>query len=397
MLWKLLKKHISLGQFVGFTLANLIGLFIVLLGVGLYRDLQAVYGSDDGLMSQNILIVNKKVSSLNTISGKSSAFTPSEIEDLASQSFVEDIGAFTPSNFSVTAQFNMPGMARFSTEMFFESVDSQFIDVKQRDWVWTPGSDQIPIILPRNYLDLYNFGFAQSKGTPQLSEGIISNIALQVLLQGNGLSETYDARIVGFSNRLNTILVPSNFLRWANQRYGSEQNTPPTRLIVQVDNPTDEQITQYLQDNSLTTDADKLSASKTNFVLKVITAITLAVGLLICLLSLYLLILSIALLLEKNIEKLQNLLLLGYSPRKVACPYQLLAIALTAVVTLLAIGAFLLARGHYLALFQNFFPELTPPSVWPVILVAGAIFLLTAFINATSIQRKVLKIWKNKQ
>lgn len=42
--------------------------------------------------------------------------------------------------------------------------------------------------------------------------------------------------------------------------------------------------------------------------------------------------LSIYLLLQKNTSKLENLLLIGYSPAKVALPYQMLTLALNAVV-----------------------------------------------------------------
>ena len=52
--------------------------------------------------------------------------------------------------------------------------------------------------------------------------------------------------------------------------------------------------------------------------LKVIIGIVLSVGLLISVLSFYILMLSIYLLLQKNTSKLENLLLIGYSPAKVA-------------------------------------------------------------------------------
>ena len=42
-------------------------------------------------------------------------------------------------------------------------------------------------------------------------------------MRGNGRVEQYKGNIVGFSNRLNTILVPQSFMNWANK------NSPPTR------------------------------------------------------------------------------------------------------------------------------------------------------------------------
>ena len=66
----------------------------------------------------------------------------------------------------------------------------------------------VPIILPRSYLAIYNFGFAQSQSLPKLSEGVVGMIELGIVLRGDGREERLKGRVIGFSSRLNTILVP---------------------------------------------------------------------------------------------------------------------------------------------------------------------------------------------
>ena len=56
-----------------------------------------------------------------------------------------------------------------STEMFFEAVPDKFVDVSLDKWHFDENTHTIPIIIPRNYLNLYNFGFAQSRSLPKLS------------------------------------------------------------------------------------------------------------------------------------------------------------------------------------------------------------------------------------
>ena len=53
-----------------------------------------------------------------------------------------------------------------STDMFFESVPDEFVDIKLDKWHFDESTHTIPIIIPRNYLNLYNFGFAQSRSLP---------------------------------------------------------------------------------------------------------------------------------------------------------------------------------------------------------------------------------------
>ncbi|MFA6728769.1 MAG: ABC transporter permease, partial [Prevotella sp.] len=71
LVWKLLKQHISVSQFVGFFFANLFGMLIVLLGFQFYHDVIPVFTSQDSFMSADFMIVNKKISTANTISGSS--------------------------------------------------------------------------------------------------------------------------------------------------------------------------------------------------------------------------------------------------------------------------------------------------------------------------------------
>ena len=397
LVWKLLRQHISIPQFVGFFFANLVGVVIILLGVQFYNDYKAL-DQEDSFMKADYLIVNKKIGTLSGLTGASNTFSKDEIEELGSEDFVERIGAFTPSSFSVKARFDVEGFVNFSTEMFFESVPDEFVDVKSDAWDYQEGSGEIPIILPKNYLDLYNFGYAQGKGLPKLTEGILGAMKLNIQIEGNGNLDSFDGRIVGFSSRLNTILVPEKFMRWANQQYANGDATKePTRLIMEVNNPTDERITTYLQDRDYETDEDKLDASKTTFVLRVIVSIVMIVGVVISILSIYILMLSVFLLVQKNSTKLENLLLIGYSPAKVSFPYQALTVGLNVLVLILAVVIMLVVRNIYLDMFENFFPDLEVPGILSALCVGVVLLVIVSIFNIIAVRNKVMSIWKRKE
>ncbi|MBF1047370.1 MAG: ABC transporter permease, partial [Porphyromonadaceae bacterium] len=63
LLLRLLKRHISPAQLLGFVLANLIGLGILLLGLQFYRDALTALSAKDSLMRTDYLIISKQVSS----------------------------------------------------------------------------------------------------------------------------------------------------------------------------------------------------------------------------------------------------------------------------------------------------------------------------------------------
>ncbi|WP_418699262.1 ABC transporter permease [Bacteroides sp.] len=397
LVWKLLRQHISVGQLTGFFLANLFGMMIVLLSVQFYRDVLPVFTDGDSFMKKDYIIATKKISTLGSFAGKSNTFTKDEIEDLQQQSFTKSIGAFTPSLFKVSAGLGMQEAGiRLSTEMFFEAVPDEYVDVNLDRWHFDPDTPVIPIIIPRNYLNLYNFGFAQSRSLPKLSEGVMSLIQMDIMLRGNGRVEQYKGSIVGFSNRLNTILVPQSFMDWANRNFAPEKEAQPSRLIVEVKNPTDTAITDYFQQKNYETEGNNLDAGKTTYFLRLITGIVMGVGLFISILSFYILMLSIFLLLQKNTVKLENLLLIGYSPTRVALPYYVLTVGLNILVLLLAIGSVAWIRTYYTEVIQTLFPQLTTGSLLPCMLTGFILFLAVSLLNILAIRRKIISIWQGK-
>lgn len=395
MVWKLLRQHISVSQLAGFFLANLCGMIIVLLGIQFYRDVLPVFTQGDSFIKKDFVIVSKKVSTLGTLVGKSSTFSTGDVAEIEEQPFTKSVGRFLPSQFKVSAGMGMQGI-RMSTDMFFESVPDEFVDVKLDKWTFDPSSDVVPIIIPRNYLNLYNFGFAQSRNLPQLSEGVMGMVNLDIRIMGNGQVKQLKGNIVGFSNRLNTILVPETFMNWANAAYGTGQKAEPSRLIVEVNNPTDERIAKFFQQKGYETEGNSLDAGKASWFLKVVIGIVLSVGLLISVLSFYILILSIYLLLQKNSTKLENLLLIGYSPARVARPYQLLTIILNLVVLALGVVAVIAVRSLYLDTVMNLYPDAGSGIVLPSVVTGIIIFIGVSALNIVIIRRKINAIWLRK-
>lgn len=397
LLWKLLREHVSVTQLVGFFVANLLGMLIILFGLQFYADILPLFQGKDAFFKREFLIVSKPVSTLGSLLGGKGTFSAREIQGFRDQPFTRQVGTFTSSLYDVSASIGMLGTGmQVGTEMFFESVPDDYIDVNAQAWTYAEGSRTIPIILPRNYLNLYNFGFAQSHNLPKLSEGVLSMIRLEIRLSGGGHVDVYDGRIVGFSNRLNTILVPEAFMNWANHYYAPGKKAEPSRLIVEVNNPADEEIVKYIQARGYEVEGNTLDAGKTVWFLQILVGIVLFIGIVITFLSFYILILSIFLLLQKNTKKMQTLLLIGYSPVQVALPYQVLAVGLNLGVTGIACVLLYGLRRMYLNNLQTLFPSLEGSSGHTVLAVAGFLFLFVSIINIGIIHYKLRQIWNGK-
>ena len=390
LLLRLLKRHISPAQLLGFVLANLIGLGILLLGLQFYRDALTALSAKDSLMRADYLIISKQVTS-GLFGSRDNSFSPEEIADLEQQPFVAALGRFTPSKFQVSAGLGLGSAlgGGLSTYMFLEAVPDRFLDLKPSDWHWEEGQQEVPLIIPRSYLGLYNSAFAQSQGLPLLSEATIGAISLGLELRGGLEEQHYRGRIVGFSNRLNTLLVPEHFIQQMNRRLAPEATASPTRLILELHNPSDPAIALYLREHSYESEGERLASSQSMYFLRLLSGVVLGVGLLISALSAYLLLLSIYLLLQKNSRQLENLLLLGYSQRQLVLPYVLLTLVLNLLALLAALGLVLWVRGYYLNAASRLVPEELGASLLPTLLLGLGLLVGTTLVNAVAIARKV--------
>ena len=397
LVWKLLRQHLSIPQMAGFFFANLFGMIIVLLSVQFYQDVIPVFTAEDSFMRSDFLIVNKKIGTASMISGSSNTFNQTEVDDLAQQPFVSRMGKFTNANYKADVSMRVNGVSVLNNgEISFESIPDSFVDTPLRNWNYQPGEKTIPIILPRIYLTMYNFGFAQTHALPKLSDGLVGMIDFDIFVHGKHQEAQFKGKVIGFSNRLSSILVPQAFMDWSNDTFAPGETHAPTRLIVQVNNPSDPQFPKYLDQKGYEIENDKLNTEKTTYFLRLLVTMVVGVGLVISALSFYILMLSIYLLVQKNTHKLENLLLIGYRPAQVALPYQMLTIGLNLLIYGLALLAIFFARSYYMDLIETLFPNIEDGNMLPAIAVGALLFVWVSLSNYAIIARKIVHIWKRK-
>ncbi len=382
-MWRLLRRNISAGQIAGFAVSNLVGLVIVLTALQFYRDVTTVISADDNLLTQDYIVLSQRVE--DGTFGKSTGFTPEAISDLEQQPWVKRAAPFTASRFHVTGKIAVgPGMYTF---LFFEAIPDDFFDVLPDDWEFDPDDPDatIPIVLSRDYLALYNFGFAATRGMPQFSEDMISDLDLLISVSGNGMERTFPGRVVGFSNRLNTISAPQAFVDWANGIYAVDKEENPMRMIVQVTDPGDPAIKQYLDEHGMESAGDKLDSGKAAHFFTIATGVVVGVGVIICLLSFFILMLSIYLLIQKNRQKIHDLILLGYTPAQVSKHYIRLAVITNVTVLILSCIVVAVAQSLWQEPIRNIGSEVA--TLIPTYIVGIAMVLVIIAFNVAAIKR----------
>ena len=394
LLFKLLRQNISGWQIAGFVIANLLGGAIILLGSQAYRDFDRFMEKESGLLSEGYVVVTKPISGRSTLKsllGIKPVFSDEEIEKMRQHPAVSDIGLFSTANFQIRGSFSL-GELNISTDLFMESVPDKFIDVKFSDesvWQADIDTDCIPVIIPRKYLNIYNYGYASTKGLPQLGEGLTSAFPISMTLAGNGQTRRYQARIVGYTDRLNTILVPESFLEQANAAFASKEPEPPSRLIVATTSKgRNTSFIDYLEQNGYSIEGD-LESLRLQAVVHGILWVVIGIGSVVSVLAFVLLLISIQLLIEKNKDKFINLHSLGYSVSQIAAPYSLLIAAVDVAVWLVSACVVSLVYPELFAFISAISPDVQLASLLPLWIVAAVLAMLFVVLHRIVIVRQI--------
>ncbi len=393
MIRRLLLQNLSISQIAGYALATFAGLTIVACAVRFYCDAAPALSPDDNenaIFSDSYIVVSKPVTLLNTF-GKPSSFSEPEIDGIKNQPWARDVAAFTAANFSVTASVDFAGRG-FATHMFLEAIPDTFIDVRPEGWDFHPDAGEcVPVIIPKDYLSLYNFGFAAARGLPQVTPEMLSQVPVNLTLRGSGRTITICARIAGFSSRLNTIAVPMAFMDYANALLAPGQESAPSRLIIRTAGASDPEIIQYLEAQGYDMSGNDADASRATTILRVVTGIVIAIGSVISLLALAIMLLSINLLIQKNQETIGNLIFLGHTPGQIARRYILFVASINITVTIITIITTLTAASAW----ENRLAPLgiTPGSTLPAIATVSIVFIVLTAVNALIINHRIRKIF----
>ena len=204
------------------SMGCLIGSFLIISAFQIYAD----SGTWEDENAGKFITLNKKVEGglLQNLGSNGKAFMPTEIDQITKLSGVQDLGGFSRNHFPVTVHIWPSGKIGLGSaaraDLFFESIPDRFLDQQPEHWQWDENKTFVPIMVPKFYLDLWNFGLAPSRSEyPALSLESASSMPIEIFIGG-----TQPVRMLGkfvaFSKRINSVLVPLDFLNWANSKHG---------------------------------------------------------------------------------------------------------------------------------------------------------------------------------
>jgi len=350
-----------------------IGVLLLLCSIQMFINIQQLLGGESARKEgYDYISISKTITNETMGQLDRNLFNENDIKEMASRPFIEGVSPLVANRFRV--QLSAGDILPFSTDMFLESLDNNFIDTVPPRFAWQEGQEYIPIILSSDFLEIYNV-FAPGYGLPQLSEATASQVMVFITCYGeNGVKQTFRGSIVALSDRVNSIIVPKNFLDWANARFGNTKDVRASRLYVKTKDANNPAFLNYLQQKQYKVNKDKTKFGRVKQVLQGIFSGLGIFGLLVVILALMLFSFYLQLMIARSKDNLQLLLMMGYSPNWLSKNVSKQFIPVYIMVVLIALGltGAMQWAFHHFAMFNR--PELSSVPHWAVI--ATAIFLI---------------------
>lgn len=393
MLKKILFKNNNNFQFVFATAGALIGLTALLLSLQLIMDVQSFHSNEEELFGPNSVVIQKKVTKLTSIGMNSTEFTPEDIATLENKEFITDVAPFQSADFKVgISEVEGDGLPHFYADMFFQAIPNRFMDINV-DWNWNEESDFIPIVLPRDFIMIINYGFAQSQGMNQISEELLMAARLTIYIEGNGKKTKKIGRVVGFSHKISSILVPESFLSQANAEYGNNKNVNPSRVFITTKDDSYGELDELMDEMNLDINKSAIDVAKIKTIIAVVIGIFGIASVLIMLLSLLGFAQYSQLVLSKASYEIKTLLRIGYSIKQIVNTFIKQMSITFGLITIFAISIMLVVKLFFVNTWlSNNGIDIEGSGLTLTIIVAilcFGIFIVSNYLNIKSTVNKL--------
>jgi hypothetical protein len=368
-----------------------IGVLLLLCSIQMFINIQQLLGGENQRKEgSDFISISKTITNETMGQLEKNLFNENDIKEVAAHPFIQGVSPLVATRFQVL--LSAGDIVPFSTNLFLESLDNNFLDTVPPNFNWQEGQEYIPIVFSSDFLEIYNV-FAPGYGLPQLSEATVSQVVVYITCNGeNGVKQTFRGSIVALSDRVNSIIVPKNFIDWANKKFGNATDVKASRLYIKTKDANNPDFLSYLQQKNYKVNKDKTKFGRVKQVLQGIFSGLGIFGLLVVILALMLFSFYLQLMIARSKDNLQLLLLLGYSPNWLSqnVSKQFIPVYIGVVLVALALTEGMQWAFHHFAMFDR--PELSTWLNWGVVLTALLLIGLSLVTNYRMVRKLLYRL-----
>lgn len=348
------------------------------------------FGKGSDMLGPNTIIVQKKVTNSSSLNLTKTDFSLREIKKMKSETFISDIQPVISNNFDISFETSDPLVPYFRTDVFIQTVDQTFLDVKTDKWHWKEGDKYVPMIMPREFLIMLNT-FMSASGIPQISEDLVKDVKFKFKLWNDSIMERVDVRIIGFTNEVSSILVPASFMKYGNDKYSDGSTQKITQLMISGKENEFGLVEELLTKKGLESKNSQLVVGRLKSVVGTLFMIVLGISIVAVVLAGLVLIQYLQLLMSRNNYEIRTLLRIGYPSRDIVRSFIVYFIRIFGFILGISLLSFIFLKYFLDNVFISGGLYIDTDFTWISILSLGGIYLIFAITSFNTAKKEVLK------
>lgn len=367
-----------------------VGVLLLLASVQMFVNVQALMKQGSIRKSGfDFISITKKVTNETMGRPEKNVFYQKDIDEIKAQPFVADAAPLDYSRYRV--QLSAGEVLPIKTDLFLESLQNDFLDTVPPSFKWMEGQLKVPVILSSDYFEMFNL-FAPSQGVSQVSKETAMNIPVLITISGKGQKVEFYGSIVAFSDRVNSVLVPTSFMDWANKNYSEADPQGYGRVYLKTTDAANTDMITFLNQKNYVANKERTNAGRTKQVMQGIFSGLGVFGLLVVVMALMLFSFYLQLVIARSKSSLELLLLVGYSPLWLSKNVSKRYIPVYVLIVLAALAATQVLQWafHHFVMYDR--EELNTVLHWSVFALAVVLIVLSVITNYRLVKKSLYKL-----
>ncbi len=342
MLDKLLFKNQDKKQLVIAVIGAFMGITFLITSIHYIIKVNE-FGKGTDVFGPNTIIVQKKVTNSSSLNLSKTDFSAQELVKIKKEPFIVEVQPVISNNFDVSFETSDPLVPYFRTDVFIQTVDQRFLDVKTDQWHWSEGDEFVPMIMPREFLVMLNT-FMSASGIPQISDDLAKQVKFKFKIWNGAGMERVNARIIGFTNEVSSLLVPASFMKFGNDKYSDGTEQKITQIIISGKESEFGLVEDLLNKRGLESKNAQMIVGRLKSVVGTLFVVVLGISIIAVLASGLVLLQYMQLLMSKNAYEVRTLLRIGYSPKVIIRKFFVYFVKIFGIVSVLALVVFFIFK-----------------------------------------------------
>jgi hypothetical protein len=342
MLDKLLFKNQNKKQLIIAIIGAFMGITFLITSIHYIIKVNE-FGKGTDVFGPNTIIVQKKVTNSSSLNLSKTDFSAQELVKIKKEPFIVEVQPVISNNFDVSFETSDPLVPYFRTDVFIQTVAQRFLDVKTDQWHWSEGDEFVPMIMPREFLVMLNT-FMSASGIPQISDDLAKQVKFKFKIWNGTGMERVNARIIGFTNEVSSLLVPASFMKFGNDKYSDGTEQKITQIIISGKESEFGLVEDLLNKRGLESKNAQMIVGRLKSVVGTLFVVVLGISIIAVLASGLVLLQYMQLLMSKNAYEVRTLLRIGYSPKVVIRRFFVYFVKIFGIVSVLALVVFFIFK-----------------------------------------------------